>query len=145
MNRSLAFFIPALGVAAVDQLSKFWIRQNLALGQSLPPEGVIRLTHIPNQGGAFGLSASPWFLASITGVVLLSLLLFYRQISSLSLRASLGLIMGGGVGNLVDRLRQGYVTDFIDLRVWPVFNLADSAITIGSLLALYLILFRRKK
>jgi signal peptidase II len=60
------------------------------------------------------------------------------------MKASLGLQLGGALGNLIDRLRQGYVTDFLDFRVWPVFNIADSALTIGVALLFYVVLFQKQ-
>ena len=139
-SRELAFFLPAIGVLVADQLSKAWVRQNLALGESLPPDAPLRLTHIHNAGAVFGITANPVFLALLNAAVLLFVLLYYRRLSSLALRAGLGLVLGGGVGNLVDRLRMGYVTDFLDIRVWPIFNLADSAVVVGSAIVLYLVL-----
>jgi len=139
-SRELAFFLPAIGVLVADQLSKAWVRQNLALGESLPPDAPLRLTHIHNAGAVFGLTANPVFLALLNAAVLLFVLLYYRRLSSLALRASLGLVLGGGMGNLLDRLRMGYVTDFMDVRVWPIFNVADSAVVVGSVIVLYLIL-----
>lgn len=142
-SRELAFFLPAVVVLAADQLSKAWIRQNLAVGESLPPDAPLRLTHVANAGGVFGVMANPVFLALLNAAVLIILLLFYRRLSSLALRASLGLVLGGGLGNLVDRLRMGYVTDFLDVRVWPIFNVADASVVVGSVIILYL-LFRGK-
>jgi signal peptidase II len=142
-SRELAFFLPAVVVLAADQLSKVWVRQNLALGESLPPDALLRLTHVSNAGGVFGVMANPVFLALLNAAVLIILLLFYRRLSSLALRMGLGLVLGGGLGNLVDRLRMGYVTDFIDIRVWPIFNVADASVVVGSVIILYL-LFRGK-
>ena len=139
-SRELAFFLPAIGVLVADQLSKAWIRQNLALGESLPPDGPLRLTHIQNAGAVLGITANPIFLILLNSAVLLFVLLFYRRLPSLAVRASLGLVLGGGMGNLVDRLRMGYVTDFMDIRVWPIFNVADSAVVVGSVIILYLVL-----
>lgn len=143
------FLVIATSVVTIDQLTKLWIRANLFPGASLPEEGFFRLTHVHNTGSAFGLLANQGFLLTvITLAGLLVILLLYRQLSSESVLgiAALGLVFGGAVGNLIDRLSLGYVTDFIDIRLWgdfhwPAFNLADSSITIGVFVLVYF-LFR---
>lgn len=145
----MVFFLTALLVIAADQLSKIWIRSNLATGESLPETGLFRLTRIHNTGAAFGLfreQTLPLTVAASIGIVVLSLLalLLPRRFPSLDNRLgklALGLLLGGTAGNLVDRLRFGYVTDFIDIGIWPAFNIADSAITVGVILFAYSILF----
>lgn len=145
VRRELAFFLPAAAVLAADQLSKFWVRRYLDYGESLPLEAPVRLTHIANPGGVFGLVAPPSLLVVLTLVITVLLLLAYRQpvFDRGWLRPALGMIMGGGLGNLVDRLRQGFVTDFIDLRVWPVFNLGDSAVVGGVALIVYFLVAKK--
>ncbi len=131
--------IVATIVVALDQLSKLWIRDNLVPGESLPEIGFLRLTYVVNTGSAFGLFANQTFLLIVITIVsLTSILLFLRYLSSASAltNASLGLILGGAVGNLIDRLHFGYVIDFIDIRLWgglhwPAFNVADAAIVVG--------------
>ncbi len=145
----LLFLLPALGILLVDQLSKFLVRTNLQLGESLPREGLLRLTYITNAGGVFGLFVNPSFLLVLTvivGIVILFLYLHYLPSGSRLLQMGLGLVFGGAIGNLIDRLRFGEVTDFIDVRLWgnfhwPAFNLADSAITIGVFILAYCLLF----
>lgn len=117
-----------------DQVTKALIVLTLSLGQSVPDSGLFRLTYVTNSGSAFGLFPNQTLfliLASFVGIGVL--LLFYRThpVSSTILRLSLGLQLGGAIGNLVDRARLGYVVDFIDVGAWPVFNLADSAIVVG--------------
>lgn len=117
-----------------DQLTKGLIVLTMQPGLSVPQSGLIRLTHVTNSGGAFGLLANETtFLAVASLVGIGVLLIFYRtqQGGGALLRVSIGLQLGGAIGNLVDRVRLGYVVDFIDIGAWPVFNLADSAITIG--------------
>ncbi len=146
--RNVVFFLTALLVVAADQLSKVWIRSNLATGESLPETGLFRLTHVHNTGGVFGLfpdQSFPLTVVALIGVVVLLLvaLFIYRRFPFLDNRLgklALGLILGGTLGNLIDRLRLGYVTDFIDIGVWPVFNIADSAITIGVIIFAYSLL-----
>ena len=143
--RNVVFFLIALLIVITDQLSKLWIRTNLAVGQSVPEAGFLRLTHISNTGAAFGLfpdQVFPLIIVSFIGttVLLLYAFLFYRRFPLLNnwlAWAGLGLILGGTVSNLIDRLRLGYVTDFIDFGFWPAFNIADSAITVGVILFAY--------
>ena len=143
--RNMVFFLTALLVVAADQLSKIWIRSNLAIGESLPEAGLFRLTQVRNTGAAFGLfpdQSFPLTIVALIGVVVILLftLLFSRQFPFFGDRLgklALGLILGGTVGNLIDRLHLGYVTDFIDIGIWPAFNVADSAVVIGVILVVY--------
>ena len=140
----LSLAIAAL-VIALDQLSKFWIRTNLALTRSLPEKGFLDLVHVENYGSAFGLLANQTFLlVAIIIAILFIVLLFFHYLyptTTLSI-VSTGLILGGAIGNLIDRFRFGCVTDFIhahlqDLFHWPAFNLADTAITVGIFTFIY--------
>ncbi len=117
-----------------DQLSKWAAHAWLEPLQSVPLiPGILHLTYVRNTGAAFGLLrgwASLFIVLAVLIAGWLSLELTRRHHAPLN-RLGLALVLGGAVGNLIDRLRIGSVIDFIDLRVWPVFNLADSAITIG--------------
>jgi len=143
--QDVLFLLTALLIVAADQLSKIWIRANLAIGQSLFEAGFFRITHVHNTGAAFGLfrgqSASLTVVALVgIGVLLFYAFLVYRHFPLLNNklnRLALGLVFGGTIGNLIDRLRFGYVTDFIDFGFWPAFNIADSAITVGVLIFVY--------
>ena len=140
--RNVVFFLVALLIVIADQLSKIWIRTNLAVGQSIPEVGIPRLTHISNTGAAFGLFQGLTFLLTIASFIGVAILLsyalfFYRRFPLLDnwlAWTGLGLILGGTVGNLIDRLRFGYVTDFIDFSFWPAFNLADSSVVVGVII-----------
>jgi len=143
-EKDMVFALAASLVVIADQLSKFLIRMNLDLSQSMPEDGLVRLTYVRNTGAAFGLLSNQTFLIILTAVVGIAILLLYYSyppFGRLPVRVGLGLLLGGSVGNLVDRLRSGYVTDFIDLRVWPVFNLADSAIVVGVAILAYFLIF----
>jgi signal peptidase II len=124
----------------LDQLTKAAVRHAFSPGQSVPLLPILHLTYIQNTGMAFGLLRGlPWLFAAVSVLVagwILREWLSGRLTNRWALRAC-GLILGGAVGNLIDRVGFGYVTDFIDLRVWPVFNVADSAITIGCGLLLW--------
>jgi signal peptidase II len=142
-------FIIALLILLLDQFTKFIILKNLVLNQSLPLiSGVLHLTLVHNRGAAFGIlkNQAPLFIfVSIFAVALIYSALRkgkYKKFSFYSL--SLALILAGAMGNLIDRLRFGYVIDFLDLRVWPVFNVADSAITVGAIILGWIILFERQ-
>ncbi len=145
---NVVFFLTALLIVVADQLSKIWIRTNLAVGQSLPEAGFPRLTHITNTGAAFGLFQGQSFPLTIVAIVsIIALLVYavflYRRFPFLDNRLAwlgLGLVLGGTVGNLIDRLRFGYVTDFIDFGFWPAFNIGDSAIVVGVIMFAYTLL-----
>jgi signal peptidase II len=139
------FFLTALLLVTADQLSKLWIRSNLAIGGSLFEVGFFRLTRVHNTGAAFGLFQGQSFSLTIIALVsvaalLLCALFFHRKFPFLGnrlVKLALGLVLGGTVGNLVDRIYLSYVTDFIDFNFWPAFNIADSAIVVGTIILAY--------
>ena len=133
-------------VLAVDQSSKISVATNMGFGQSLPEAGFFRLTYVTNSGMAFGLF--PHYtpiptIATLLGIIVLFAFYRTRAARNRLLRISLGLQMGGAIGNLVDRIRLGYVIDFIDVGDWPVFNIADSAIVIGLTILAYTIFLNK--
>ncbi|MBN2463433.1 MAG: signal peptidase II [Dehalococcoidia bacterium] len=147
------FLIIAAFVVSLDQISKSWVNSHLALYETIPLVGCLSLTHVRNTGSAFGLFANQAFLLALVSIVgLVTILLFYRYLSKSNILGilALSLVFGGAVGNLIDRMRFGYVTDFIDVRLWgdfhwPTFNVADSAITVGSIvLVIFIFLAFRK-
>lgn len=137
-----------LGVAtlvlALDQLTKIWVSASLPEGGwwSPLPElwRIFRITHITNSGAAFGIFPNQGnFFIFIAVIVALAIVLYYRYLPAGEwlVRLSLGLQMGGAIGNLLDRLRYGYVVDFIDIGFWPIFNLADVSIVTGVAILAY--------
>jgi signal peptidase II len=148
LARGLPLFLIALSVIGLDQLSKYLIRANMEIGQSIPSEGSVGLHYTTNTGGAFGLFANQTFLlsmAAVIGIAVLVLYLRYLPPRSTLLNVGLGLDLGGAIGNLIDRLRLGAVTDFINVGFWPVFNLADSAIVVGTFLTAFYLLFAARR
>ena len=142
--KELTFFLVVLIVVALDQVSKFFVIANMTLGQSIPQEGFLRITYSTNTGGVFGIFANQAFLITLTAIVGVAAILVYsryQQANRLLVRVALGLLLGGAVGNLIDRIRLGEVVDFIDVGAWPVFNLADSAVVVGIILIIYYFLF----
>ncbi len=144
-EKLIVFLVVTSAVVVLDQVAKLWVRAHLALGESIPLIGRLSLTHVANTGSAFGLLANQTFLLTIigiTGSVAILLMLRYLSPAAVVSMVSVGLVLGGALGNLVDRIRLGHVTDFIDFRLWgsfhwPAFNVADAAITVGILLLIY--------
>lgn len=129
------FFLLAALIVLADQITKKLVRDRLLLGESWPdPDWFVKLTHVTNSGAAFGiLQGQTTFLivTSLLGLAAIVLYYLYPPMEHGFLRASLGLQLGGAIGNLIDRVARGEVTDFVDFRHFPAFNVADSAITIG--------------
>jgi signal peptidase II len=135
--------VVALGVIALDQLTKRLALSHLDGGRVVHLVGTLQLRLVFNEGAAFGLGSGYTSLIALVGVVVVVVLLRNRHRAVGALQTvALGLIVGGAAGNLLDRLlrdgRSGFlggaVVDFVDPRWWPVFNLADSAITVGAVL-----------
>ena len=125
----------------IDQLTKHAVTSSFSPGQSLPlVSPIFHLTYVQNTGAAFGLfkGQAVVFIGLSIGVIGWMLWEILRKHAlGHAARWGCALILGGAVGNLIDRVRFGYVIDFLDLRVWPVFNVADSAITIGAVLLVW--------
>ena len=137
---AIILFGTAAGVFLLDRVTKLWAERTLVDHPIDVIGGVLTLRYTTNSGGAFSLGQSaPWFFAAATLVVsaLIVLTSFHRR--SVLSSIALGLILGGALGNLADRVvrgpgLRGHVVDFIDFHVWPVFNAADSAVVIGAIL-----------
>jgi signal peptidase II len=129
------FFYLALGVLILDQLTKLVVKQLSAAVVVIPNFLSIHIIH--NTGAGFGLLQDQrWLLIWVSMVVIGLILYFYDRIPERE-RVGYALILGGAVGNLMDRLILGYVVDFMDFSFWPAFNVADSAITVGVILLLF--------
>lgn len=142
-------FLTATLVFVADRLSKYVAVNSLAAGESIRViPGVFHITLVLNSGAAFGLLknwAVFFILFSLLAIALIILFIANSSGMSLMLATSLALILGGAAGNLVDRLKFGYVIDFLDFRIWPVFNIADSAISIGIVLLAAALIFKRSQ
>jgi len=143
MSKRLGLFLAcAASILVLDQVSKAIMASRLLLGRPVPLLGdFVRLTLVHNTGAAFGLfpgSRLPFILISILAIGVVLYLFARAAYHGLMNRILLGCILGGALGNLVDRIRWGRVVDFIDVGVgtlrWPVFNVADSAVTLGVIL-----------
>lgn len=136
-----------LAILSLDRLTKLIVTSNLLYNQSLPViKGIFHITLVHNRGAAFGILKNqvPLFIfTSVFAIILIYLNLKDKSHGKLY-TVSLSLILAGALGNLIDRLLLGYVIDFLDFRIWPVFNIADSSITIGVILMGYSILCIQK-
>jgi signal peptidase II len=131
----------AAGTVAADQASKALVRTTIDRGESVDLVLGVDLINVRNRGIAFGLFADGGVVLVIFAVLALGALLafFARHRERPLVWLPTGLLIGGAAGNLIDRTREGAVTDFIDLPLWPAFNLADVAITFGVLTLLYVL------
>ena len=142
-KRPVLFLATVALVVVLDQVSKLWVRNNLPQIELLP--GFLDLIYVENSGSAFGLLSDQTFFlitVSIASLIIILLIFYYLAPSTTLGIVSLGLILSGAIGNLIDRLRFGYVTDFIDIHIknifhWPAFNIADAAIVIGVFTFIY--------
>ncbi|MBN1368671.1 MAG: signal peptidase II [Dehalococcoidaceae bacterium] len=151
--RGLGLYLLVIALLVpLDQVTKFWIRTNLYLGESRPPEGFFKLTYIHNTGASFGMfqDGALFFtvFSTISFIVMIGIMLFGRKhipfLNTWPGKLALGLVSAGTLGNLIDRFALGYVVDFIDFSFWPAFNLADSGIVVGAILLGWLILVNYK-
>jgi len=132
-------------VVFIDRITKLFFSDLLLYGESLPIiQNVLHMTMVHNTGIAFGFFKDYGVTFIIIPIVAIVLLVFniyyYRQNNEALSRTyivAFSLILGGAIGNLIDRIVYGHVIDFIDFRIWPVFNIADSTITIGAILIVY--------
>lgn len=139
MSRRALNALLALAVAdltfAIDQLLKTMVRADIEIGQSVRVVPGLDLVYVKNTGVAFGFFSDSGAAVVAFGVLLLGLVLYFfvKNSDSSYLWLPVGLLVGGTLGNLFDRIKDGWVTDYIDLPLWPAFNIADVAIVVGIL------------
>ena len=147
MSRFLLYAVGLL-VLAADQLTKFAAARLLSTGESRPLLGAyLSLTVQRNTGAAFGMfPAATTALIALAAVIIIFIAVWGPHLaqSNRLLAAGLGMALGGAAGNLIDRLRLGYVLDFLDLHFWPVFNVADIGITCGAILVVIALFLRAR-
>ena len=148
--RDVVFGSVALFVVIADQLTKALIRANHNPGDVLFNAGIFQIKYVQNTGAAFGIFKGNSLALIITasiGIIIILLMVFlvrsrWSFLDSMWVRVGIGMVMGGTIGNnLIDRIRLGYVTDFIDFKIWPTFNVADSAVTVGVIIIAYRLIF----
>lgn len=135
----------SLVIIAVDQYSKYYIQTHMLQGASIPViQDIFHITYVLNPGAAFGmLEHQTAFFIVVALILLAGAIYFYPRIpaKNFMLRCGIGLQAGGAIGNVIDRIRTGYVVDFFDFRIWPVFNIADVAIVTGVCFIIFHILY----
>ena len=140
------FYFPIVFFLLLYQFVKYLVRTNMELGQSFPIIfGIFHLTYIENPGAAFGILANRRLLFLLLTIIIVGVMfyLYFQLRQKKSLTAfSLGLVISGALGNFIDRFFRGTVTDLFDLRIWPIFNIADICICVGLALLCYLLLFK---
>nr|WP_037350933.1 signal peptidase II [Anaeroarcus burkinensis] len=134
-------FIWGVALAIADQLLKKLFSGTMQLGESIPVlPGIFHLTYIQNPGAAFGLFENQTMFFIVIAAFLLAFLAFaYKELAAQGVwvRFGMSLLAGGAVGNLLDRVRFGAVIDYLDFRIWPIFNLADIGICLGAALIVW--------
>ncbi|WP_303997279.1 signal peptidase II [Megamonas hypermegale] len=138
-----------LFIILLDQIIKYFVSTNMFLGQSIPvlPQ-IFHLTYIQNPGAAFGILENQRYLfILIAAVLIVAVIYFYKKIIQLSklFQVGIALLFGGAIGNMIDRIFIGRVIDYIDFRIWPVFNLADIAIVSGCAIIAFNLLFKTER
>ncbi len=138
------FFAIIVAIVFLDQGTKYMVQNGMALGESWPVvENIFHITYSKNPGAAFGILAyQTTFFVIVTIILLVIIMFLFIKLDArfYQVKIALALQFGGAVGNLIDRVRIGYVTDFIDFQFWPILNVADTAIVIGvGLLVLWLL------
>jgi len=137
MQNNLALALVAISIIIVERIVKFYITENIRIGESIPVIGnLLMITRTENIGAGFGiLSGQNWLFIGAAILVFVLVIYFYPIIIyNKNLVFASAFIIGGTVGNMMDRLFFGHVIDFIDLSFWPTFNISDLALTIGTIL-----------
>jgi signal peptidase II len=123
--------------------------RKLELNESIEVvKNIFYLTLVHNTGAAFGIFRNQaLFFVIVSILAVIAILIYIKKFSNIPLmiKIALGLILGGAAGNLVDRLRFGHVVDFLDFKIWPVFNIADSAITVGAFLLIISLMTKKRR
>ncbi len=142
-RNSYLIFSILFAVIILDQLTKYILRSFVHFPRQIVIiKDFFYISYIENTGAAFGMMKNMGlFLTIISFIVIIAFVYFYKKIpKNIFAYTAVGLIMGGCIGNLIDRIIFGFVTDFIDFTFWPSFNIADSAISIGAIIAIYYVL-----
>ena len=146
----MIYYLIIAVILVIDRITKSLVSTNMAVGDTIPLiENIFHLTYVQNRGAAFSMWEQQWLILVLLPAVVMAagmaVLYIKRKTWNKAYLLSIAFICGGGLDNLIDRVVQGYVVDFFDFRVFPVFNIADIFICAGcGLLLLYILVFERK-
>lgn len=142
MKKHFYFFSAILIIVLIlDVFTKFLVKKNIPINESLPLiKNILHITRVHNTGAIWGILQNNNLILIIISIIILIILAYYFKELTRSKASNffIALIFSGAIGNLIDRIFFGFVIDFIDLRIWPVFNIADSALTIGIIGIIFL-------
>jgi signal peptidase II len=149
---NIILFAIAILSVGLDQLSKWWIANHFYPGQSVPETGFFRLTYVQNTGAAFSIfqnTVSVLAIVSLLGAIVTLVFIFWGLpllpfLNTRINKIALGLILGGICGNMIDRFWLHYVRDFVDVSIWPIFNVSDSSMVVGIIVFAVSLLFLTK-
>lgn len=145
MSKRIKYYLIIVGIIAADQILKYMVSAKMELNESIALiDGIIHITYIRNTGAAFSiLQDQRWILVILpilVAVVGMIYLTRHARRGNALMLTSISMIIGGGIGNAIDRAVKGYVTDFLDFQIWPIFNFADVCVCVGcALLGVYII------
>lgn len=143
---AVLYIILSIVILAADMVTKYFVQRKMEPYDSIPViKNIFHITYVQNTGAAFSILKGKIFFFTAVSVIITLIIIFIMikyPIKEKILGIAMAMVLGGAVGNLIDRLRYGYVVDFLDFRIWPVFNIADCAIVVGTLILAYLITFR---
>jgi signal peptidase II len=146
-KQGILFLIISIAVVVSDHIIKFMVRNNINSGQSVPLlKNFLHITYVKNFGAGFGIFQGMTSILIWFSVIAIGIILFYydKIIEKKSLQIASALILGGAISNLIDRIFLGFVVDYLDFIIWPVFNIADSCITIGALILIVSLIKQEK-
>ncbi|HLC61922.1 MAG TPA: signal peptidase II [Candidatus Nanoarchaeia archaeon] len=142
-KKNIFILSTALTIVFLDQLTKFLIRANFKLGESISIiRNIFHITYVTNTGAAFSIFQGFNLFFIIFLVIFIGVVIYYLKNikeNEKMMQIAIGLLLGGTIGNLIDRISIGAVIDFIDFRIWPVFNVADSAVSVSVVLLIILL------
>jgi signal peptidase II len=147
--KRMILLIIFLLVLLADQYTKLVVQQDMIVGQSIPViHKIFHFTYVQNSGGAFGILRGRTNLFIIISIVVILFIIYFmlkEEKKDYFIKTVFSFVLGGAISNLIDRMRLGYVVDFIDFQVWPVFNIADAAISIGMILLFIRLFFKKEE
>ncbi len=140
-KKHLIISLTAVFIVIFDQLTKYLISKTMELNQTIPIiKNIFHLTYLHNFGAGFSIFQGQRSLFILIALLVIGIIIYYysKLPKKTPFYISIALILAGTIGNLIDRLFLGYVIDFLDFRIWPAFNIADSALTIGAIILIIL-------